>query len=105
MIYRVVELIKSSITNGRIYFPSTDLIFFPSDSLGDREGDGHKGNVVTFQIGDTEIESDIRVSSSVRISPRKSFRAYLNKVNAKTGDKLKITRMSDRYYIVEYIKI
>jgi len=105
MIYRVIKLIESSIKNGRIYFPSSDLNFFPSDSLGDRKGDGHKGNIVTFQIGDTEIESDIRISSSVRISPRKSFGTYLRQINAKAGDKLKVSRISDRYYKVEYIKI
>jgi hypothetical protein len=88
---REIELIQSSIDNGRIYFPITDAKFFPADSLSERESDGHKGRDVT-----------IRVSSGQRLSPRKSFARYLKEVAARAGDRLLVVRTSDRQYVVTH---
>jgi hypothetical protein len=100
---RDIELIKSSITNGRIYFPSTDIKFFPADSLADRKGDGHKGKPVLFRAGGEEFETDIRISSGQRISPRSSFGRYLKAVAAQPGDRVRVTRTSEREYSVDYL--
>ena len=100
---REITLIQSCINNGRIYFPVADVKFFPPQSMGDREGIGHKGQPVTFFAGDIQISSDIRISSSVRISPRTTFAPYLKSVNAKCGDKLRVTRMSDCEYRIDHL--
>lgn len=101
--HREIELIGSSIRNGRIYFPSTDVKFFPSNSFADRERVGHKGKSVSFQVGGRNIETDIRISSGQRISPRKSFGLYLRQVGAKEGAHLRVTRIADRECSVEYL--
>ena len=73
MIFREIELIDSSVKNGRIYFPSSDIKFFPADSYGDRETTGLKGKTISFHVGGKILETDIRISSGKRISPRKSM--------------------------------
>ena len=98
-----IELITSSINNGRIYFDPCHIGFFPRDALGDREGDGDKGSHVRFHTDVEVFDTDIRRFSSKRLSPRSSFKRYLNAVGAKPGDFLKVTRRSERDYDVEYI--
>jgi hypothetical protein len=99
---REIELIQSSIDNGRIYFPITDAKFFPADSLSERESDGHKGRDVTFIAGSHVFVGPIRVSSGQRLSPRKSFARYLKEVAARAGDRLLVVRTSDRQYVVTH---
>lgn len=99
---REIELIESTIKHGRIYFPIDGSEFFPTDSLGDREGDGHKGVPVRFIAGDFVFHTDIRKYSAVRLSPRDSFAAYLKSVQAGTGDLLHVARVADREYKVEF---
>lgn len=98
-----IELIASSIDHGRIYFESSHVGFFPRDSLGDREGDGEKGSDVRFHTDGDVFSTDIRRSSGQRLSPRSSFKRFLKAVGARPGDKLKITRRSERDYEVEYL--
>lgn len=101
MQYREIELIAASIRNGRIYFPSSDLKFFPTDSLSDRSRNGHKGKDVTFRAGDYEFTGPIRICSGKRISPQRSFAKYLKAVGAQTGDKLLVYRVkADLYNVV-----
>jgi hypothetical protein len=104
MTTREIKLIASSVTNGRIYFPSTDIKFFPANSFADREGDGHKGEPVIFRTDGEEFKTDIRISSGKRISPRSDFRRYLKRVGAKEGARLKVTRIAEREYGIEYIE-
>ena len=103
MSHRDIALIQSSIVNGRIYFSTSDVKFFPSDSYGDRERDGHRGNPVRFRAGDLALETDIRLSSSTRLSPRSSFAGFFKKVGAVEGGTLRITRTADREYQVDYL--
>lgn len=103
MIFREIELIQSSVKNGRIYFPSSDIKFFPADSYADREATGHKGKTVSFHVGGKILETDIRISSGKRISPRKSMAFFFRQIGARAGAILKITRLSEREYRVEYI--
>ncbi len=97
-----IELIQSSIDNGRIYFPISLIKFFPEDSLSARASDGHKGTDVTFIAGSHRFVGPIRVMSGTRLSPTKSFSKYLKEVAAKVGDFLVVTRASDREYHVAH---
>jgi hypothetical protein len=100
---REIKLIGATLRNGRIYFPSTDVKFFPLDSFGDRVREGHKGRTVTFHAGGRKVETDIRISSRERLSPRCSFGPFLKQVDAQEGARLRITRLGDREYQVEYL--
>lgn len=100
---RQIELIQSSIDNGRIYFPITDAKFFPPDSYSDRERAGHKGADVVFLAGSHLFLGPIRISSGQRISPQRSFARFLKDVGAVAGDKLVVSRMADREYRVEHL--
>jgi hypothetical protein len=101
--HRDIALIRSTIDNGRIYFQPSDMKFFPSNAFGDREGDGHKGTPVVFRAAGVDLETDIRISSGERLSPRCSFGAFLKNVGAVEGGILRVTRTADREYLVEYI--
>lgn len=103
MMARDVVIIGSTIRNGRIYFSSSDVKFFPPDSYADREGGGHKGVPVTFQVGGRTIDTDIRISSGKRLSPRNSFAFFIRQINAKEGDIFRVARLSDRAYRVDYL--
>lgn len=94
---------QSSVDNGRIYFSSDDVAFFPSDVLGGRGKDEHASSTVSIQAGGVTHETDIRHSSSVRISPRKSFKAWLKAVGAAEGDNARLHRISERQYRIEYL--
>lgn len=101
--HRDITLIQATVDNGRIYFPSTDLKFFPADCYGDRVGDGHKGTPVVFRAAGLEIETDIRISSAHRLSPRSSFAAFLKQVCAVEGAVVRVTRTSEREYQLDYL--
>lgn len=103
MRHRIIELSGPMIRNGRIYFLVADVTFFPPDSHADRSPSGHVGKPVIFRLGGRLIESDIRMSSGVRISPRKSLAFFLRQVKARVGGKLKFIRTDDRLYDVEYL--
>ncbi len=99
-----IELIQSSIDNGRIYFPITDAKFFPVDSYSDRESDGDKGAEVVFTANGHCFAGPIRLFSGHRISPQRSFASFLREVGAVAGDKLIITRIADREYNVKHVR-
>lgn len=101
--YRDIVLPRSTIEHGRIYFDSADACFFPSDSIGDRGSSGVKGRAIEFIAGGETYSTDIRRSSSVRLSPRKSFGRFLKSVRAKEGGRLRVERIDSRIYRVEYI--
>lgn len=103
MTHRDIALIGSTIVNGRIYFPSTDVKFFPADSFGDRIGDGHKGVLVAFRGTNLSIDTDIRVVSGKRLSPRASFSGFLSQFGAVEGAVLRFTRTGVREYQVSYL--
>lgn len=103
MEFREIVLIASTINHGRIYFSTTDVLFFPSDSYGDRKRDGNKGVPVTFSGAGFTFETYIRISSGRRLSPQKSFASYLKGVGASEGGRLRITRITERKYGLEYL--
>jgi len=99
-----IELPESSINNGRIYFPRSNDSFFPSDALSERSAVDPAARKVKFTTDKSfTCETDIRKMSLVRLSPRSSFMRYLNSVNAKAGDWLRVERRTDREYFVEYL--
>ena len=100
---REIVIIGPTLRYGRIYFSTADVKFFPPDSYGDREGEGHKGIPVTFTGAGCTFETYIRINSGQRLSPQKSFARYLKKVGAITGSHLRITRIAERGYSLEYL--
>ena len=100
---REIEVTRSSVTNGRIYFPISDAKFFPTDSLSDRERDGHVGLSVVFKAGEYVYDGPIRLISGQRLSPKRSFAKYLMSVEAKSGDRLLVSRTSEREYSVVHV--
>lgn len=101
--FRDIKIIGSTIRNGRIYFSSSDSSFFPADSFGDRSRTGGRGVFVQFVAGGDVIETDIRDVSAIRVSPRKSFASFLKSVRAEEGKMLRITKVSDRKFKLDYL--
>jgi hypothetical protein len=101
--FRDIEIIGSTIRNGRIYFSSGDSSFFPADSFGDRSRTGGRGVTVEFVAGGDVIDTDIRDVSTVRISPRRSFASFLKSVRAEEGKMLRITKVSNRKFKLDYL--
>jgi hypothetical protein len=102
--FRDIELIGSSIRNGRIYFSASDSEFFPGDSFGDRGRNSSRGTPVEFvTTGGWCCLTDVRVSSGVRLSPRRSFMPFITAARAREGARLRVTRVSERQYQVEYL--
>lgn len=94
---------QSSIDNGRLYFDAAHTNFFPSDVMGGRGAQEHAVATVRIEGGGDTHDTDMRVSSSVRISPRKSFTKWLAAVRAVEGGKARLHRISERHYKLEYL--
>lgn len=99
---RDIFLTGAMLRNGRLYLSYSDKRFFPEDSLGERSGE-KKGIPVTFVVNGQSFESDIRLSSGQRISPRRSFSSFLQSVRAREGGRVRVHRVSDRVYRLEYL--
>jgi hypothetical protein len=102
------ELIETDITgpvlrNGRIYFRASLASFFPADCLGARSGNGAHGLSVTIAACSEEYETDIRLSSGERISPRRSFARRLKSIRAGEGDRLRLVRVGERRFRLELV--
>ena len=97
MTTRDIILSGAIINNGRLYLPASDKDFFPQDSFGDRPG-RTPGKPVEILAGGKPYATDIRLSSGTRISPRRSFGAYLKSIRAKVGERLRLTRLTERSY-------
>ncbi|MFN3957000.1 MAG: hypothetical protein ACK4Q6_05715 [Tepidimonas ignava] len=94
---------QSSIDNGRLYFDAAHTTFFPPDVMGGRGAQEHAASTVRIEAGGETHETDIRVSSSVRISPRKSFKRWLAAARAVEGGKARLHRIAERHYKLEYL--
>lgn len=101
--YIEVYLSEKGIKNGYIDIPSKYSKFFPQDTFGDRSKD-KQGKPIELRFGTEVRNTDIRVKSSITISPRARFGSYLNKVvKAKPGDKIQFLRIDERVYEIKYI--
>lgn len=94
---------QSSIDNGRIYFDSRHTDFFPPDVFGGRSATEHAPNRVQIDVAGKLVDTDIRVSSAVRISPRASFKQWLTACKATEGSTARLHRISERAYRLEFI--
>lgn len=97
-----VNLTEKGIKNGYIDIPEKLSKFFPNDCFGDRAA-GKQGNPIELRFGSEVRNTDIRVKSSITISPRARFGGYFNKViNAKPGDTLRIIKVDDRVFEIKH---
>jgi len=98
-----IVLTEKGIKNGYIDIPEKLSNFFPKDAFGDRSKD-KQGNPIELRFGTEVRNTDMRVKSSITISPRARFGSYLNKtVNAKPGDKIQLVRVDKRIYELKFI--
>ncbi len=98
-----VTLTEKGIKNGYIDIPEKFSDFFPKDCFGDR-ATGKQGVPIELRFGTEVRSSDMRVKSSITISPRARFGGYFNKViQAKPGDTLQIIRSDDRIFELKHI--
>ena len=91
---------QSSIDNGRIYIDATHKALFGNLRLGTRST-RDVGDLVTIEAGANTHETDIRASSSVTLSPRSSFKAYLKSVDAQVGAEFRLIEIGPRRYRLE----
>ncbi len=101
--YIEINLTEKGIKNGYIDIPEKFSDFFPQDSFAER-ATGTPGNLIELRFGNEIRSTDMRVKSSITISPRARFGGYLNKViNAKPGDTLRIIKADDRIFEIKHI--
>jgi len=103
MQYIDFRITQSSIANGRLYFDAVHQLFFPSDALGGRAATAKARGQICIEANEESFDTDIRLSSSVRISPRTSFKRWLASVRAHDGAKARLHRVADRQYKLEYL--
>lgn len=89
--------------NGRLYFSASLVSFFPADSFGARGRNGPHELPVTILAGADALDSDIRLSSSLRIGPGRSFARWLHAVRARERDRARLVRLEERRYRLELV--
>lgn len=94
---------QSSLDNGRIYFEIFHTSFFPSDVIGGRGANELAPAQIAIDAAGQNVATDIRISSNVRISPRKSFRAWMRSQHAIAGGKARLHYVDKRNYKLEYL--
>lgn len=102
--YIEVNLTEKGIKNGYIDISEKFSDFFPKDSFADR-ATGTQGNPIELRFGNEVRNTDMRIKSSITISPRARFGGYFNKViQAKPDDTLRIKKVDDRVFEIEHIQ-
>lgn len=103
MHYIDFTITQSSIDNGRLYFDAAHTSFFTTDVIGGRGAREHAlANVRIDAAGET-YDTDMRFSSSVRISPRKSFKRWLAAVRVVEGGQARLSRIAEDHFKLEYL--
>ncbi|MCQ9377750.1 hypothetical protein [Methyloversatilis sp. XJ19-49] len=102
MLYIDFNITQSSIDNGRLYLDAAHRSFFPEDCLGGRGTTEHAHGAVAIEANGELFETDIRVNTS-RISPRKSFKSWLKSVGAVTGKTVRLHKLAERHFKLEYL--
>ena len=97
-----VELSEKGIEHGYLDIPASLSAFFPADSFGGR-GEHDVGAKIELRYSDQTRMSDIRVKSSIRISPRARFTSYFNGVKARAGDVIRIAKVGERIYEMTHL--
>lgn len=88
---------QSSIDNGRIYIDQKYKSFFGNIQFGSKNSTT-KGTDVVIEANGTKYEGDIRIFSGVKISPRKSFKAYFATIKAEADAPFQLSKISDGHY-------
>jgi hypothetical protein len=94
-------LTEKGIANGYIDISEKYSTFFPKDCFGERAKDKN-GVPIELRFGNEVRNSDIRVKSSITISPRARFGSYFKTINAKAGDKIKIIKIDERIFELKH---
>jgi hypothetical protein len=97
-------LTAACIQNGHFDFPF-DLQakgFFPADTYATREKDP-KGKPISLKVDGQVRSTDIRVKSSLWISPRARYGGLMQRLKCKPGDKVRIYRRGVREYELEFL--
>jgi len=98
-----VTLTEKGIKNGYIDIPQKLSEFFPADSFYDRSKD-KPGKAIELRLGTEVRNTDMRVKSSITISPKARFGSYLNKVvKAKAGNKIHFIKIDERVFELKFI--
>ena len=101
--YIEINLTEKGIKNGYIDIPAKCSEFFPPDCFGDR-ATGSQGILIELRFGSEVRNTDMRVKSSITISPRARFGGYFNKViQAKPHDTLRIIKVDERIFEIKHI--
>lgn len=99
-----IELIPSTIRNGRIYFSTDYLSLFPADAVAnDRTTESRAAGTVLIEADGIEYPTDIRISSSTRLSPRSGFGRWLKSKQAQAGDTARLVQLGARHFRLEYL--
>lgn len=97
-----VVLSASAIKHGYLDIPAAESAFFPADCFGGRGGQD-KGSEIELRYGGQSKATDIRVKSSITISPRARFISYFSTLRAKPGDSILVSRIDERTYELVYL--
>ncbi|KMJ52759.1 hypothetical protein ACG97_11870 [Vogesella sp. EB] len=99
-----IELIAATIRNGRIYFSTEFKAVFPADTIAeDRSSDAKAVSTVLIEAGGIDYHTDIRINSLTRLSPRKSFAAWLKSQRAEAGHQARLVQLGERHFRLEYL--
>lgn len=97
-----VELTENGIRHGYLDISASLSSFFPADCFGSK-GSGKRGKEVELRYAGQARQTDIRIKSSITISPRARFVSYFSKMNAKAGDVVRVGRIDERTYELTFI--
>lgn len=102
MRYIDFDIIQSSIDHGRLYFAKSTQAFFPADVFGGRGATEHAKASISIEAAGETFNTDVRLSGT-RVSPRKSFKTWLNAQQAVAGAKGRLYQTGERTYKLEYL--
>jgi hypothetical protein len=102
MRYIDFDIIQSSIDHGRLYFAKSTQAFFPADAFGGRGATEHASASISIEAAGETFDTDVRLSGP-RVSPRKSFKTWLNAQHAVAGAKARLYQTGERTYKLEYL--
>ncbi len=96
-------LSEAGIRNGYIDFDmNLASRFFPGDAFGSRASD-ERGITGDFMIEDRTVPTDIRIKSRSTASPRMRFSAWFRRLRAQPGDRVRLERLDERCYRLEFV--
>ena len=92
-----VPLTENGIKHGYLDIPASLSEFFPADCFGGR-GRDERGAEIEIRYGGKSRRTDMRIKSSITISPRARFVSYFSSVGAKADDIIRIGKIDERTF-------